>query len=50
MESLRYLFSSVMMFFTHEFTIWGYTISFWDIFLFSAFASIASYVIYKIFD
>lgn len=35
MESIGILIDVVMLLFDHDFTIWGYTFSFFDIFIFS---------------
>ena len=35
MESIKILINAVMLLFDHDFTIWGYTMSFFDIFIFS---------------
>ena len=37
MENLKYLIDAFFLLFDHDMTIWGYTFSFFDIFLFSLF-------------
>ena len=48
MESLKYLFESFMMLFAHEFNLWGYNISFLQIFIFGCIVSIVGTFIYNI--
>lgn len=50
MESLKYLFDSFMLIFTHQFTIWGFTISFFEIAIFSTIAGIIGKLLYGLFD
>lgn len=45
MDGLIYLFESFMILFKHQFVIYGYTISFFDIFIFSSIACIVSYAL-----
>ena len=49
MSNLKYLFEPVLMLLRHEFTIWGYTISFFEIFLVSILVGFAGNALYKIF-
>lgn len=49
MENLRYLFEPVLLLLRHEFSIWGYSISFFQIFLVSILISFAGSALYKIF-
>ena len=49
MGNLRYLFDSVLILLRHEFEIYGYTLSFFDIFLVSMLIGFAGNALYKIF-
>ena len=49
MGDLRYLFDSVLILLRHEFTIYGYSLSFFDIFLVSILIGFAGNALYKIF-
>lgn len=49
MSNLKYLFESFLLLFRHDFTIWGFTISFFDIFLVSILIGFAATVLGKIF-
>lgn len=49
MESLYYLFSSVMLIFDYDFTIWGFTFSFFDVFIASILIGLIGNALYKIF-
>lgn len=49
MESLGILIKSVMMLFDYDFTIWGFTFSFFDIFIGSILFGLVGKAIYKIF-
>lgn len=49
MDGIKYLFDSFMLLFDHDFTIYGFTISFFDIFIFGVIVSIASFAIGRLF-
>jgi len=49
MSDLGILFSSFMKLFTYEFTLYGFSISFFQMFLFSALISIIGYLLASIF-
>lgn len=49
METLRYLFEPVLMLLRHEFVIWGFSISFFQIFLISILIGFVGNALYKIF-
>ena len=49
MGNIRYLFESVLLLMKHEFTIYGYTISFFKIFLVSILIGFAGTALGKIF-
>lgn len=49
MEILSSLFSTVLGLFQAEFTVFGFPLSFWQVFIWSAVASIVIYIIREIF-
>lgn len=49
MSNIRYLFESVLILFRHEFVIYGYSISFFKLFLFSMLIGFVGNALYKIF-
>ena len=49
MENIRYLFDAVLLLMRHEFVIYGYSLSFFKIFLFSMLVGFAGNALYKIF-
>ena len=50
MEVIGVLFDSVLGLFKYEFTIYGFTFSFWEVFMFSAIMSIVAYFIGRLFS
>jgi len=50
MEHLAWLFSTVIDVFKTPFTLYGFTFSFWQIFVWSIVAGIALYLIWRFFD
>ena len=48
-SDIRYLFDSVMLLLSHKFTIYGYSISFLDIFLLSIIVGVVGKVLYELF-
>ncbi len=50
MDGLKYLFKSVMMLLDYDFTIYGFTFSFFDIFVVSIILGIVGKIIYSLFD
>ena len=49
MNDLAALISSTLRIFSLEFTLYGFTFSLWEVFLFSATASIVGRILYEIF-
>ena len=49
MEDLGAVFSSVLGFFQMEFTLFGFTFSFWNVFLFSIVVSLVGFFLYEFF-
>ena len=49
MGDIARLFAAVMMVFQYEFTLYGFTFSFWQIFCFTVVAGIAAWVLGKLF-
>ncbi len=49
MEDLAALISGVLRLFSLEFTLYGFTFSLWEVFLFSATVSIVGRILYEIF-
>ena len=49
MEDLRLFFEAVFQVFRCEFTLYGFTFSFWEVFAFSFVASVVCWIIHELF-
>ena len=49
-ENIKYLFDAVLSIFNCNITVWGYTFSFFNVFVLSMLISIVSYVVYRAFN
>lgn len=49
MDNIKYLFEPVLLLMRHEFSLYGYSISFFEIFLVSILIGFAGSALYKIF-
>lgn len=49
MGDLKYIFGPLLELMKHEFTVYGFTLSFWQIFLFSIIIGFVGSALYKLF-